>query len=361
MLSAVGRVSILEITGQTGWEFGTDLSKRQRSETAKTARTKTLMVSDISKKLDEIAALISEIDVMPKQILIKAKVMEVNRDFLKDIGFDWGTGITGATSNSLEFTSGAGKGGAISLSEMAAKAVIPTAAGFGAKSSGLTDTPKSLQLAYRKLVGTQFEVLLYALEEDGKTKTLSEPVILTLDNQEASILVGTKIPILKTEVSTETNQVSGGSLDYYQDIGIQLNVVPQVSGENDEFINLIIHPAITSSTTNKTLGSATGNFTIASYPIIISREIETQTIIKDGETIVIGGLFKDVKTKYIIGFPLLKDLPFVGKFFRRDTYDDEKIDLMIFLTAKIVKPGELLAQEFMATDNFSAEFKKGYK
>ncbi|MBU1366707.1 MAG: type II and III secretion system protein, partial [Candidatus Omnitrophica bacterium] len=157
--------------------------------------------------------------------------------------------------------------------------------------------------------------------------------------------------------STETSQVTGGSLDYYQDIGIQLNVVPQISGENSEFINMIIHPAVTSTSSSVEVTASNGNTAIVTYPIINSREAETQVMVKDNETIVIGGLLKDVKTKQEIGVPILKDLPVLGWFFRRNTYDTGKIDLLIFITAKIVKPGEAVTKEDLAT-NVSLESKK---
>jgi type IV pilus assembly protein PilQ len=91
---------------------------------------------------------------------------------------------------------------------------------------------------------------------------------------------------------------------------------------------------------------------------LTTREAETQVIIRDGETIAIGGLLKDVRTDYDIGIPFLKDLPYVGQFFKRTTHDTEKIDLLIFITAKIVKPGELIAEEFMGTAAVTSRFEE---
>ena len=355
LLSPIGKISVLEATGQAGWEFGTDVTKRKRAQEGKVSRTKILVVSDISKKLDEIDALLSKIDVMPKQILIKARIVEVEGDLLKDIGFDWGLGKTGAEDETTIDYISANKKNGVSIAEMALHGISPTPSAFVPKATGLS--ADNFQFVYKKLTGSQFEVIFHALEEDARTNTLSAPTILTLDNQEASILVGTKYPIIKTEISTETSQVTGGSLDYYQDIGIQLNVVPQISGENSEFINMIIHPAVTSTSSSVEVTASNGNTAIVTYPIINSREAETQVMVKDNETIVIGGLLKDVKTKQEIGVPILKDLPVLGWFFRRNTYDTGKIDLLIFITAKIVKPGEAVTKEDLAT-NVSLESKK---
>ena len=354
ILSPIGRVSVLEITGQAGWEFGTDVTKRSRVKEGKISRTKTLIVSDISKKLDEVDSLLKKIDVMPKQILIKARIMEIDRDFLKDIGLSWGTGTGGATS--MERIA-ANKAGGTAISEVGVHSAPPATSVFNPKSD-LTAT--DFQFAYRKLTGSTFDAVLSALEEDVNTKTLSSPNILTLDGQEASMLIGEKFPIVKTEVSTETSQITGGSLDYYQDIGIQLNVVPQISGENDGFISMIIHPAVTSSTETVDIVSVEGSVetTLVSYPRIISREVETQILIKDGETIAIGGLYKDVVSEAVIGIPILSKLPIIGYLFRRETKDIERVDLVVFITAKIVEPGDLVPIDIVNTEEFLSKFEE---
>jgi general secretion pathway protein D len=146
-----------------------------------------------------------------------------------------------------------------------------------------------------------------------------------LDNQEATILVGEKYPILSTEVSGTDTTTTTTSLDYYQDIGIQLNVVPQICGGSK--INMIIHPAVTSFT--QTVGTN-------AYPRIITREAETQVIINNGDTLIIGGLIKDYESTSKIGVPWLSKIPLLGVLFRRDTGDVTKIELLIFITATIV-------------------------
>jgi general secretion pathway protein D len=204
---------------------------------------------------------------------------------------------------------------------------------------------------FQKLTGTQFEVILRALEENVKANTLSAPRIVTLDNQEASMLVGYHTPILKSEVDagdSSSGPTQTQSLDYYQEIGIRLNVVPQIS--EDGYINMIIHPSITSSSSNVSATNVAGSGTTAitttvAYPIIDVREAQTQILMKDGETVVIGGLLKEVKTKGTIGIPMLSKIPFLGVFFRRETVDTSKVDLLIFITARIVAEGESNPEE----------------
>jgi len=376
LLSPQGKVSVLEVTDQTGWEFISSVTGQAGSAGGTTgttgttptptaagatpqklSRSNTLVVSDITRKIDEIGAFLEQIDVLPVQILIKARIMEVSRDFLRDIGFDWGTG-TGAEVGNTPAD--------IVLRKSGKKTIGGRSLGSGFTSGafnpieGTTTFPGTypykagLEVLFKKLGGTQFEGIMHALDEDVRTKTLSAPVILTLNNQEAKILVGTKYPILSTTSSTQTNNTIGSTLDYYQDIGIQLRVIPQIWGDNSDVINMIIHPAVTSYTqTVKVTG--TGNSIVAEYPIIDSQEAETQLAIKDGETIVMGGLFKDINNNEEIGIPFLRKIPWLGQVFNRKTNNIQKTDLLIFITAKIVKPGEIISQGILNTSKFDLE------
>lgn len=342
-LSSRGKITVLESTGQAGWEFGAgdDVGKRKRISEGRVSRSKTLIVTDVPPALDKIKKIISDIDVKPLQILIETRIVEANKDRLRDIGLDWGTGSSGASSSTgaISFTP-AGKNragtdtshiGAHGLSDL----ITPSA--FGPKATGLTAANTGLRVAFRKLTGAQFEAILHALEEDVTANTLSAPRVLTLNNQEAAILVGQKYPLVKTDVSTESGKITGSTLQKYQDIGIQLNVVPQICDK--EFINMIIHPAVTSFTETLEIKSDSGA-TLSKFPIINTREAETQVLIKDGETVVIGGLLKDVRSRGRVGIPFLGSIPILGLLFQRETNDIEKIDLLIFITARVLKEGE---------------------
>jgi type II secretory pathway component GspD/PulD (secretin) len=172
-----------------------------------------------------------------------------------------------------------------------------------------------------------------------------------LDNQEAAILVGYHTPILSSTLTAPTTAgqeaTVAQTLDYYQEIGIRLNVVPQVN--EDGYINLLVHPSVTSSTSTVTatnqVGSGSANQISTSYPIIDVREAQTQILLKDGETIVMGGLLKDVKSKQTIGIPFLSKIPFFGLIFQREIDDIQKVDLLIFITARIVKEGDFTPEE----------------
>lgn len=353
-LTAQGKISVLEMTGQKGWSFGTaegggsgNEKERERKAREK-ARSKAVVITDTPTTIDRLEKILNRIDIMPQQILIEARVMEVNRDLLRDIGVEFGTGSGSTNTSSSEGFASSTSSRTFSqqsLDKVAGQAdrskiggsvlnQFLTPSAFVPATSGLTAANTGLSLVLRKLRGTQVEMLVRALEEDVHTNTLSAPHILTLSGQEARILVGTKYPILETQVSGTSSSTTTTTLQYYQDIGIELFVVPQISG--DRHIDMIVHPVVSSRT--GTVGSN-------AYPILDVREAETQVVMEHGETIVIGGLLKDVKSKSRIGLPFLGKLPVIGVLFSRTTTDVAKVDLLIFITARIIEPGGLSPQE----------------
>lgn len=327
LISPRGKITVLETTGKAGWEFGVEkLAKKAIAERERKSLTKMLLITDIPPVIDQIKEMLEKIDIKPKQIMIEAKILEVSRDFLEDIGFEYSTQTVGASDITIDGATGDefGVGGRV-ISSSSGTPLTPSI--FDSPTTNLTPQTAGMALVIKKLFGSKFEVIFRALEEDVNSNLLSAPRIMTLDNQEATILIGEKYPIL-TVTQSESTTTSTLSLDYYQDIGIQLNVVPQISGEDK--INMIIHPAVTSFT--QIVGTATS----AAYPRIITREAETQVLMNDGETIIIGGLLKDYKKTSNIGVPFLSRIPFLGRLFRRDTEDVAKIELLIFITAYIV-------------------------
>lgn len=380
LLSPRGKISVLYARGQKGWKFGTFKIGKQsstealeriredetREETISIERTaagdvvskkasfepsvksKTLLITDTPASLDRIRnVILPQIDKKPKQVLIETRIMEVNRDKLRDIGVDWGSGTSGASGYSsapgnIDLNNAGNK--ALGLRNLASE-FTP---GLFSPKEGVSTFPgtypykSGLELIYTKLSGEEFQVILHALEEDAYTNTLSAPRIMTLDNQEASILVGFHTPILSSTVTAGTDTTGPTqtqNLDYYQEIGIRLNVVPQVSDAG--YINMIIHPSVTSSSASVTATNVAGSGasaiqTSVDYPIIDVREAQTQILMKDGETVVLGGLLKDVKSKQVLGVPFLSQIPWLGNLFKRETVDTAKIDLLIFISAQIV-------------------------
>lgn len=331
-LSPRGRITILEITGQAGWGFGGSFSEKRSRSGQTSSRSKTIIIADIPSVLENIKDVLNTIDVKPKQILIETRLVEVNLNKLKDFGFDYATGGAGSAASTTVTTEPIAKAldaGGHSLGDLVTPSV------FSPQATAMTTANTGLKFIFQKLSGTRFEVILHALEENVFANTLSAPSILTLDNQEATILVGEQFPIITTTKSSDTSTTVDVSLEEYKDIGIQLNVVPQVNGKNKNYINMILHPAVTTE----------GTLIENKYPRITTREVQTQVLIQSGETIMIGGLIKDVKKESVQGIPFLRKIPFIGNLFERKTYDTEKIELLIFITAKIIDDKSLTEEQ----------------
>ena len=357
-LSKEGKISVMDVVNKQGWGFsastsglmsvpdsssGSSISYGQPTapqNTTKMTRTKILVVSDTPVVVRQIAKLIEEVDVAPKQVLIRAILLEVVQSKFFDLGLDFGTTNSSGTPGDI-------LGKDYQLGTASRFATLGTA---NPATEGTTTANSGLTFGFSKMQGTQFQVTLHALQEDKNTNTLSTPTILTMDGREATILVGQQYPIVNTTSSTNVNNTVGGSLSYYQNIGIQLKVVPQICGDNENMVNLIVHPTVSNTSDSvKVFGSSNSsiNTPIAEYPIIDTREAETQMVIDDGDTVVLGGLLSDAKTKDLAGVPFLSNMPLLGKLFDRLAKSGEKKDLLIFLTVKIVRPSMVLPADVL--------------
>lgn len=354
-LSKDGKISVMDVVNKQGWGFSASTSGMMNApdssssssyshqpmtpqNTTKMTRTKILAVSDTPGVVRQIAKLIAEVDVAPKQVLIRAVLLEVNKNKVFDLGVNFGTPTDtpgSASFFSKDFNMGAGS----------RYPVVPNA--FTPAEPTMTPSNSGFEFNLAKMNGTKFEVVLHALQEDEDTNTLSTPTILTMDGREATILVGEQYPIIETTSSTMDSNTVGGSLSYYQNIGIQLRVVPQIVGENEDKVNLIVHPTVSNQNGTVDVSGTVADSTIASYPIIDTREAETQMVIDDGDTVVMGGLLSDAKTQELAGVPFLSDIPLLGKLFDRETKNAVKTDLLIFLTVKIVRPSTVLPADVL--------------
>jgi type IV pilus assembly protein PilQ len=322
-------------------------------EKSELVRSKTIVLVDTQDRIDWLMAeVIAKVDVSPRQIQIEAKFVEVRSDLLRDIGVEWGSGLNGATVPGVKTigTSGAG-----SLYAAGGQQINGTVrpSGFDPQSVGLAGARPfngGLTLAFQKLTDLQFEMLLHLMQEDVSYNMLSSPRVLTMDNQDAVIIVGQKLPIIRSEASGTAGATTiSTTLDRYEDIGIKLKVLPQICDGNN--INLVVHPSVREllgyqsgkvGAAGDTSGSAS-SLALTEYPVVATREAETQVMIKSGQTIVIGGMLRDKKMTTQIKVPFLGSIPLLGALFRRDVTSTEKIELLIFLTATVRDTTEELA------------------
>jgi type II secretory pathway component GspD/PulD (secretin) len=162
------------------------------------------------------------------------------------------------------------------------------------------------------------EATLTMLEKENKASIISNPRITTLDNMEARILVGKKIPLI---VSDE----AGNPITQLTTIGIQMTVTPHINADGQ--ITLDLHPEVS---------DLAAQATVQGGIIIVTSEAKARVMVRNGETAVIGGLIRNNETEYTTGVPFLKSLPLVGRLFRSMSTSIEKRELLIFVTPRIV-------------------------
>lgn len=263
-------------------------------------RTNKIVVTDYPEKIDEIAKLISAFDEKNQQVLIDAQIIEVNPSDKLELGMNWDLWI----KNHFRITQALPIGDANRLF------------------LGTTqDNPQN---------PGNYKAVLDALRTVGDTKILSSPRIMTLNNQEAKILVGTKQAyITSTTTVTQSNPVTTQSVNFV-DVGIKLSVTPVINA--DHFVTMKIRPEISSATST----NITSVGQVTEIPIVTTSEAETTVMVKAGTTLLIGGLQKDEHNKTVKKVPFLGDIPLLGLLFRSTSDELKKSELVILLTPHIM-------------------------
>jgi general secretion pathway protein D len=264
--------------------------------------TNSLLVTTATKYQSQVKALIAELDRPAPQVLIRCLIAEVTHDNSADFGTDFSVLNLRASGNGQKL------GSVLGAAAAAASATTPPGLVVSVLESNLTAT-------------------LQALAQENKLDVLSRPYILTSDNQQANITVGSEVPFV-----TGTNVDAQGGIHntaQYQNIGIILNVTPHINPEG--MVTMEVSPQI-SSLTSQTVPIQTG----VSLPVFDIRSADSYLTVRDGQTIVIGGLMQDQKTSAVSKIPILGDIPLIGKLLFSYTRDDKsKTELLIFLTPHV--------------------------
>ena len=259
-------------------------------------RTNSLIVTDIAPRLAELQYTLKDLDTQTLQIEITAELVDVDATMSRQLGIAWGL------SNLHSVDSNAS--GTVS---MTADDVVGTAG--------------NVQVGVLRSFG-EVQARIQALATDNKADIISTPRITTVNNRMARILVGKEVPVI-------TMDEAGNAITEYKQVGIALEVTPHVN--SDEEITLDIHPEISDLSQEATVqGGVVFNTT----------EADTRVMVSNGETAVIGGLLNTRKTKFERGVPILKNVPVLGYLFRSSDEQDDKRELLIFVTPRIVKAAE---------------------
>lgn len=272
--------------------------------------TNSLLVRDYAPVLDKIKSLLEEIDTPPLQVLIEAKIVDITSKDLQNLGITY----------SARYEPGGG---------LFKHADSPY--------EGLDEVSGTISLAgpSSSLSGGQFKLDTFilkhwnvtatidALVRDHKANLLASPSIATLNGKEARIVIGEKVPYKeKTQTTTGTTETTR-----FIDVGVNLRVTPQISP--DGYITMLVHPEVSSVSALLDAG-----------PRITTREADATIRVKDGETIVIGGLIKNEDTRSRSRVPLLGYLPIVGYLFGNKSVDLTQTELAVFITPHIMKEPE---------------------
>lgn len=301
-------------------------------------RTNTLVARDVSGALDQVEELVRALDTQTPQVLVEARIVEATSRYLKDVGIQWGgnANVSAATGNptGLAFPSSIGAtGGAYDantptqgISPFAQRVPVPNFAVNLPAAVG-TGSGGALGLTFGSIDNTvNLAVRLSAAESSGMLRILSSPRVLTLDNLEARISQGTLIPF--SQVSAQ------GVQTIFQEAKLQLLVRPHVTAEGSVQMRVKINRD--EPDFNQT--SARGD------PTILKREAETELLVLDGHTAVIGGIFTRNTGRNLDQVPFFGDIPLLGLLFQRRRASDTRGELVIFITPRIVNRAEALGR-----------------
>jgi len=260
-------------------------------------RNNQIIMTDVAEKVMQAREIVLRIDRVTPQVIIEARIAEVNTDFSQELGFDWSATAGPAYSEAMD-------------ANMAGDMVM----NFPAQ--GATS---SIGFVFDKVGGTPFllNARLNALETNGEGKIISSPKIVTLDNKKAKIKQGIEWPYLERDDS-------GGSSVSYKDIDLLLEVTPHVTPDSRVSMEILI--------TKNDIDSI-----FQGVPSLSTNEARTELLVNDGDTIVIGGIMKSRRTAGVQGFPWLSKIPLLGWFFRTEKEERENKELLIFITPQIVQ------------------------
>ena len=288
-------------------------------------RTNTLIVKDTAETISNIRDLISKIDIAVKQVMIEARIVSATDTFSKELGVKWGILSQGAASNRNLLVGG-------KLSTIDSLKTYTTATNADGTTypvySGLTAANNlsvnlgvnnaaagSIAFGLLSISDLLLDLELSAMQADNKGEVISSPKVLTADKQTAKVMSGTQIPYQEASAS-------GATSTSFKDAALSLEVTPNITPEGKIGLELLIENGTPNYSTN---------------PVSINKDsINTSVVVDDGQTVVLGGIFKNTLGNNVTKVPFLGDLPYVDRFFKRTSKTNNKQELLIFVTPKLV-------------------------
>ena len=308
----------------------------ERGDVTVDGRTNTLLISDTDDRLDGIRKLVTELDIPVRQVMIESRVVIADDDFAKDLGVRFGVTNIDQQNSDLVFSSGT-----LDATDTMSGSAMSNFADNGTPypieiPGGSAGIPQRMNVNFPvigenagrialSILGSNslIDLELSALQAEGRGEVVSNPRVITSNQQEATIQQGTEIPYLEASSS-------GAATISFKEAVLSLKVTPQITPDDRIILDLKV---------NK---DSVGQL-FSGIPSIDTKEVETQVLMNNGETVVLGGVYEQVTRNDSERVPFLGDLPFLGALFRTTRERNEKTELLIFVTPKILK------QEFKAS------------
>jgi len=286
-------------------------------------RTNALLITETAAKLDEIRGLIEMLDVPIRQVMIEARIVKASSDFSEKLGVQWG-GV--GTADNGRLISGGGLGSVTALRESfnSGGGLLADYPNALAVDLGVADSNTSkFSIGYAD-AGMLLNLELSALESGGYGEVVSQPKVITGDKQEAMISSGVKIPYQTRQTGASEGAGNQQATITLEEAVLKLQVTPKITPDNRIIMDLII--------TQDALAGVASN----DQPLIDTTQLETQVLVDNGETIVLGGVFQTEDINSTTKTPLLGDIPVLGNLFKRKTQTTSKTETLIFITPSIL-------------------------
>ena len=292
-------------------------------------RTNTLIVKDTADSIENIRELIAKIDIPVRQVMIEARIVSASDTFSKEIGVSWGILSDGAATNRNVLIGGSQqtlwdlKDFDVETTTVNGQTVSYPSYDISRPDNlnvdlGVTNPAGQIAFGLLNLSGVTLDLELSALQADNRGEVISTPKILTADKQTAKVSSGTQIPYQEASAS-------GATTTSFKEAALSLEATPNITPDGKIGLQLNI--------TN-------GTPTIINNTVAISQDaISTNVIVEDGQTVVLGGVFQNRISNEVEKVPFLGDLPYIGRAFRKDVRSNDKQELLIFVTPKLINDG----------------------
>ena len=295
------------------------------------ARTNTLLVKDTNSSLSNVRQLLTELDIPVRQVLIESRVVIANDDFSKELGVRFGvsndsygasqTGNGAATAGSL-----GNSGGTTGLINNANGGLLSGSVDGLNVNMPLQNPAGSIALALAKLpVGTLLELELSAAQTEGRGEVVSSPRVITADSHTARIEQGVEVPYLELD--------DGAATLKFRKAVLSLETTPQITPDDRIIMDLEVHK----DSRGEDVSFGEGLFA----PTIDTREVQSQLLVDNGQTVVLGGIYETTQSTQVTRVPFFSDLPLIGNLFKSTVARDDRSELLIFVTPKILQGANL--------------------